>query len=174
MLKPGQHHPEIAEAIVDDVFATIGEVLSARDSSSKEFHSAVLRALSKEPLMVAEAETGQAPGTGDEVESCLNSSVSLLPCSAFTRPTTNALGDLGTPACCLLLFLGPQSATFCFTSLPTVWSPAWLLIITLLPTPFLWCHVQRHPSCGRSGYLSAVWLDEELSWEDVESLRKPL
>lgn len=127
MLKPGQQrHPELAEAIVDDVFATIGEVLSAQDSSSKEFHSAVLRALGKEPLMVAEAEADQAPGTGVEVESCLNSSVSLLPpCSAFTRLATNALGDLGNP--CLLSSPfpgGPQSATFCFTSLPTVRSPA--------------------------------------------------
>ncbi|CAF97138.1 unnamed protein product [Tetraodon nigroviridis] len=61
VLKPAQHHPEIAEAIVDDVLATVGEVLSAPDSSSKEFHSAVLRALSKEPLMAAEAETDQAP-----------------------------------------------------------------------------------------------------------------
>lgn len=79
MLKPGRRHPEIAEAIVDDVFTTIGEALSAPDSSSKEFHSAVLRALSKEPLMAAEAETDQAPGTGVEVESCLNSSVPLPP-----------------------------------------------------------------------------------------------
>lgn len=88
VLDPGQHHGEIAEAIVDDVFSTIGEVLTARDSTSKEFHSAVLRALSKEPLAVVEAETEQAPGTGVEVESCLKSAVSLLPCSAFTRLTT--------------------------------------------------------------------------------------
>eukprot|EP00066_Takifugu_rubripes_P013602 XP_011602868.1 PREDICTED: alpha-adducin isoform X1 [Takifugu rubripes] len=61
VLKQAQRHAEIAEAIVDDVFSTIGDVLSSRDPTSKEFHSAVLRALSKEPLVVAEAEAEQAP-----------------------------------------------------------------------------------------------------------------
>lgn len=134
MRKPGQHHPEIAEAIVDDVFTTIGEVLSAGDSSSKDFHSAVLQALSKEPLMVAEAETDQAPGTGVEVESCLNSSVSLLPCSAFTRLNTNALGELGTPACCLLLFLG-TSVGYLLFDLPSHSLVSCLIIAP--PPPFL-------------------------------------
>lgn len=35
---------------------------------------------------------------------------------------------------CFSWGLSPQ-ATFCFTSLPTVWSPAWLLIITPPPHP---------------------------------------
>lgn len=112
VLKPGQRHSAIAEAIVDDVFTTIGEVLSARDSSSKEFHSAVLRALSKEPLMVAEAETDQAPGTGVEVESCLNSSVSLLPCSAFTRLTPNVWVTWVPLPAVFSFSWGPQPATF--------------------------------------------------------------
>lgn len=77
---------------------------------------------------------------------------------------TNALGYVGTPACCFLLCLG----AFCFTSLPRGQSPAWL---PTHPTPFLWCRLQRHPSCGRLGSLFAVWLDEELSWEGVKSLR---
>ena len=50
----------------DDVFST-AEVFSAPDSPHKEFHSAVVRALSKEPSVKAD----QAPGTPDEAESRL-------------------------------------------------------------------------------------------------------
>ncbi|XP_037607971.1 alpha-adducin isoform X6 [Sebastes umbrosus] len=45
----------------DDVFSTTGEVVSAPDSPHKEFHCAVLRALSKEPSVVEAAEADQAP-----------------------------------------------------------------------------------------------------------------
>uniref|UniRef100_A0A674MH39 Alpha-adducin n=1 Tax=Takifugu rubripes TaxID=31033 RepID=A0A674MH39_TAKRU len=111
VLKQAQRHAEIAEAIVDDVFSTIGDVLSSRDPTSKEFHSAVLRALSKEPLVVAEAEAEQAPGTWVEVESCIRSSVSLLPCSAFTRLTEyKCIGLRGNP--CLLFSPLPGGLLF--------------------------------------------------------------
>lgn len=165
VLKQAQRHAEIAEAIVDDVFSTIGDVLSSRDPTSKEFHSAVLRALSKEPLVVAEAETEQAPGTWVEVESCIKSSVSLLPCSAFTRLTAyKCIGLRGNP--CLLFSPLPGGLLFYLLTQRPV-----SCLITHPPTPFLWCRLQRHPSCGRLGSLFAVWLDEELSWEGVKSLR---
>lgn len=48
-----------AEAIVKEVLSTAEEILSAPDSPQKEFHSAVLRALSKEPVV----EEEEAPGT---------------------------------------------------------------------------------------------------------------
>nr|XP_046230181.1 alpha-adducin isoform X5 [Scatophagus argus] len=56
----------LAEAIVDDVFSTMDEVLSALDSPQKEFHCAILRALSKEPSAV---EADQAPDQREQVES---------------------------------------------------------------------------------------------------------
>lgn len=58
-----------AETVVDDVFSSTDEVLSAPDSPHKEFHCAVLRALSKESSMVDAAKADQAPGTPDEAES---------------------------------------------------------------------------------------------------------
>ncbi|TKS84368.1 Alpha-adducin Erythrocyte adducin subunit alpha [Collichthys lucidus] len=50
-----------AETVVDDVFSSTDEVLSAPDSPHKEFHCAVLRALSKESSMVDAAKADQAP-----------------------------------------------------------------------------------------------------------------
>ncbi|KAF1377622.1 hypothetical protein PFLUV_G00202680 [Perca fluviatilis] len=45
----------------DDVFSTAEEVFSAPDSPHKEFHCAVVRALSKEPSAVQAAKAEQAP-----------------------------------------------------------------------------------------------------------------
>ncbi|XP_078126847.1 alpha-adducin isoform X6 [Sander vitreus] len=45
----------------DDVFSTAEEVFSAPDSPHKEFHCAVVRALSKEPSVVEAAKAEQAP-----------------------------------------------------------------------------------------------------------------
>lgn len=61
----------------DDVFSTADEVFSAPDSPHRDFHCAVLRALSKEPSVVDAAKAGQAPCTPDKVESCLNSGLPL-------------------------------------------------------------------------------------------------
>uniref|UniRef100_A0A8D2ZWN8 Alpha-adducin n=1 Tax=Scophthalmus maximus TaxID=52904 RepID=A0A8D2ZWN8_SCOMX len=77
------------------------DVFSAPDSPHKEFHSAVLRALSKEPSVV---EAAQAPGTPDEAESCLNSGLPLpsspaQPWSASQH--TAALGAWASPTCCV-------------------------------------------------------------------------
>ncbi|CAK6955943.1 alpha-adducin isoform X2 [Scomber scombrus] len=47
--------------VTDDVFSTADEAFSAPDSPQKEFHCAVLRALSKEPAVVEAAEANQAP-----------------------------------------------------------------------------------------------------------------
>lgn len=60
-----------AGTVADEVFSTADEAFSAPDSPHKEFHCAVLRALSKEPTVVEPAEAAQAPGTPDEAESCL-------------------------------------------------------------------------------------------------------
>lgn len=84
---------ESAEAVVDDVFSTVEEALSPQDSPHREFHCAVLRALSKESSVVEAAKAAkadQAPGTPDEAESCpkIWPSASLLPCSALVRLTT--------------------------------------------------------------------------------------
>lgn len=136
VLRPGQRHSEIAEAIVDDVFTTIGEVLSARDSSSKDFHSAVLRALSKEPLMVAEAETDQAPGTGVEVESCLNSCFPPPPLSLHPS-YYKSVGWLGYP--CLLSAPFPGGLNRLPFVLPPYPQPG--LLLDYYPTPPLFSDV---------------------------------
>ena len=98
---------EVAAAVVDDVFLSVGEVLSAQDSTRKEFHCAVLRALNKEPPVV---EADQAPGTADEAESCSKSSLPFppLPCSAFARVTTFRCAGRAENPCllCPLLFWG--------------------------------------------------------------------
>lgn len=173
VLKPGQDHAEIAEAIVDDVFSTIDEVLSARDSTSKEFHSAVLRALSKEPLMVAEAEREQAPGTGVEVESCLKSSVFLLPRSAFTRRTTyKCIGWRGNPCLLSSPFPGGFRVGCVLFYLPTH-SPVSCLIITP-PPPFSDVTskgIRVVADQDTSAFLQCDWMR---SWEDVKIWRKPL
>uniref|UniRef100_A0A671VSL7 Alpha-adducin n=1 Tax=Sparus aurata TaxID=8175 RepID=A0A671VSL7_SPAAU len=66
--EPLQSLVEAAEAIVDEVFSTVQEILSAPDSPHKEFHCAVLRALSKEPLVTEVAKADQAPDTVELVE----------------------------------------------------------------------------------------------------------
>lgn len=75
--EPAQSGADSAGTVADDVFSTADEVFSAPDSPHKEFHSAVLRALSKESSVVEAAKAGQAPGTADEAESCLNSGIPL-------------------------------------------------------------------------------------------------
>lgn len=140
VLKPAQNCADIAEEIVDDVFSTIDEVLSAQDSSHKEFHSAVLRALSKEPSVVEAAEADQAPGTPDKVESCF---FCFPPPLLSLRPSrymyiyiyTTARGDMGTPACCVLSFSCGVERLLPLFYLP-IHSPGFCLII-FLPTPFL-------------------------------------
>uniref|UniRef100_A0A3P8TD92 Alpha-adducin n=1 Tax=Amphiprion percula TaxID=161767 RepID=A0A3P8TD92_AMPPE len=67
--KPAQSGADSAGTVADDVFSTADEVFSAPDSPHKEFHSAVLRALSKEPSVVEAAEAGQAPDPEQQVES---------------------------------------------------------------------------------------------------------
>ncbi|KAM9338225.1 alpha-adducin isoform 6-T6 [Symphorus nematophorus] len=59
---------DLAEMVVDDVFSSVGEILSAPDSPHKEFHCAVLRALSKEPSVVEAVLADQAPDTEELVE----------------------------------------------------------------------------------------------------------
>ncbi|XP_041666829.1 alpha-adducin isoform X2 [Cheilinus undulatus] len=54
---PLQSIKRSAEAVVDEVLTSAKEILSAPDSPQKEFHCAVLRALSKEPVVGAD----QAP-----------------------------------------------------------------------------------------------------------------
>lgn len=111
---PAQGRAGSAEA-VDDVFSTADEILSTPDSPHKEFHCAVLRALSKEPSVAEAAKADQAPGTPDEAESCLKiwPPASLLPCSTLARLTTHHCpGSVGIPACCVLSFFsgGLESA----------------------------------------------------------------
>ncbi|XP_035523452.1 alpha-adducin isoform X6 [Morone saxatilis] len=57
-----------AEGVVDDVFSTTDEPLSAPDSPQKEFHCAVLRALSKEPSVIEAAEAAKADQAPDPEE----------------------------------------------------------------------------------------------------------
>uniref|UniRef100_A0AAQ5XEC1 Alpha-adducin n=1 Tax=Amphiprion ocellaris TaxID=80972 RepID=A0AAQ5XEC1_AMPOC len=54
--EPAQSGADCAGTVADDVFSTADEVFSAPDSPHKEFHSAVLRALSKEPSVVEAAK----------------------------------------------------------------------------------------------------------------------
>uniref|UniRef100_A0A3Q1BQS9 Alpha-adducin n=1 Tax=Amphiprion ocellaris TaxID=80972 RepID=A0A3Q1BQS9_AMPOC len=67
--EPAQSGADCAGTVADDVFSTADEVFSAPDSPHKEFHSAVLRALSKEPSVVEAAKAGQAPDPEQQVES---------------------------------------------------------------------------------------------------------
>lgn len=136
-LKPAQDCADVAEEIVDDVFSTIDEVLSAQDSSHKEFHSAVLRALSKEPAVVEAAEADQAPGTPDEVESCFF--CFPPPCSASAHLAIyHCTGRRGNPCllCPLFFLLGWESAAFVLPPYPQsrlLKSFAWLFFY---PPPF--------------------------------------
>ncbi|XP_041825564.1 alpha-adducin isoform X3 [Melanotaenia boesemani] len=57
-----------AGTIADDVFSASDDVLSAPDSPHKEFHSAVLQALSKDPMVGEEAKAGQVPDPEQQVE----------------------------------------------------------------------------------------------------------
>ncbi|XP_035762755.1 alpha-adducin isoform X10 [Neolamprologus brichardi] len=59
--EPSQSGADSAGTVADDVFSTADEVFSAPDSPHKDFHCAVLRALSKEPSVVdaAKADPGQ-------------------------------------------------------------------------------------------------------------------
>ncbi|XP_070706880.1 alpha-adducin isoform X1 [Pempheris klunzingeri] len=66
--EPAQGSAHSAETVVDDVFSATDEALSAPDSPHKEFHCAVLRALSKEPSGVEAAEADQAPDLEQLVE----------------------------------------------------------------------------------------------------------
>ncbi|XP_067431383.1 alpha-adducin isoform X6 [Thunnus thynnus] len=74
-----------AGTVTDEVFSTADECFSAPDSPHKEFHCAVLLALSKEPTVVEAAEGDQAPGTPEEAESSLNSGLPL-PSSPLLSP----------------------------------------------------------------------------------------
>ncbi|KAM4720160.1 alpha-adducin isoform 2-T2 [Anableps anableps] len=57
-----------AATVADDVFSAGDEMFSAPDSPHKEFHSAVLRALSKDPSDVEAAEGGRASDPEQQVE----------------------------------------------------------------------------------------------------------
>lgn len=83
-----------AETVADDVFSTADDVFSASDSPQKEFHCAVLRALSKESSLVEAAKADQAPGTLDEAASQLNSGLLLHPSPArsWSASTHSTLG----------------------------------------------------------------------------------
>ncbi|MEQ2287270.1 hypothetical protein AMECASPLE_010673 [Ameca splendens] len=67
--EPARSGTHSAATLADDVFSAADEVQPAPNSPHKEFHSAVVRALIKDPLNVEAAEGGQASGTSDEVES---------------------------------------------------------------------------------------------------------
>ncbi|XP_067339576.1 alpha-adducin isoform X8 [Channa argus] len=66
--EPAQGSTDSAETAADEVFSTADEVFSAPDSPQKEFHCAVLRALSKEPSVLETAKANQAPDTEQLVE----------------------------------------------------------------------------------------------------------
>ncbi|XP_056259200.1 alpha-adducin isoform X7 [Seriola aureovittata] len=67
-LGPAQGGTDSAGTLADDVFSTADEVFSAPDSPHKEFHCAVLRALSKESSIVEVAKADQAPDSEQLVE----------------------------------------------------------------------------------------------------------
>ncbi|XP_008294943.1 alpha-adducin isoform X2 [Stegastes partitus] len=67
--EPAQSGADSAGTVADDVFSTGDEVFSAPDSPHKEFHSAVLRALSKEPSVVEAAKADPDPDAEQQVES---------------------------------------------------------------------------------------------------------
>lgn len=131
---------DAAEAVVDDVFSTLGEVLSAQDSTRKEFHCALLRALSKEP---AAAEADQAPGTPDESGVLPFHPPPLL--GLHPSHYTPLLWEMwGVPACCVLSFFlwgGGGSEPYCLphaSILPSQSSAlrAFCLHIFFPPAPF--------------------------------------
>lgn len=97
---PAWDPADLAEAIVDDVFAAVKEDLSSQDSTRKEFHCAVLQALSKEPSVTEAAGADQAPGTPDEAESCLKSGLPFPSHPAQPPPVSLHMGTCGNP--CLL------------------------------------------------------------------------
>ncbi|XP_070780368.1 alpha-adducin isoform X2 [Enoplosus armatus] len=66
--EPAQGGADSVEAVVDDVFSTADEGLSAPDSPQKEFHCAVVRALSKESSVVEATKADQAPDPEELVE----------------------------------------------------------------------------------------------------------
>lgn len=93
--EPALSGPDSAGTVADDVFSTADEVFSAPDSPHKEFHCAVLRALSSEPSVVEPAKRGQATGTADKAESCLNAGLPFPSSPALPWPVllhTTALG----------------------------------------------------------------------------------
>ncbi len=171
--EPAQSGAGSAEAVVDDVFSMAEEVLSAPDSPHKEFHCAVLRALSKEPSVVEASKADQAPGTPDEAESCLQiwPSASLLPCSALARLTTcRCTGSVGTPACCVLSFFwGFGVCCRCFTTHRHPPNPQFnlqslcLIIFFPHPSPLSLMSCSKPSEFWQIRYRSAVWLDVELS-----------
>ncbi|XP_045923703.1 alpha-adducin isoform X1 [Micropterus dolomieu] len=131
--EPAQGGADSAEAVVDDVFSTADEVLLVPDSPEKEFHCAVVRALSKEQSVVEAAKADLAPGRTDEAESCLKSG---LPPSLLSLGLCHYLPlhwDCGNPCLlCPLLLLGVWSLLPLFyhaqaSSLPTVQSSKPLL-----------------------------------------------
>ncbi|XP_030599266.1 alpha-adducin isoform X3 [Archocentrus centrarchus] len=67
--EPSQSGADSAGTLADDVFSTADEVFSAPDSPHKDFHCAVLRALSKESSVVDAAKAFQAPDPGQQIES---------------------------------------------------------------------------------------------------------
>lgn len=116
-----------AGTVTDEVFSTADEVFSAPDSPHKEFHCAVLRALSKEPTVVEAAEADQAPGTPDEAESSLNSGLPLPSSPAQPWPVS-----LQTTA---LRLWEPPPAVFSPLSGGYESAAVVLLCASTLPTP---------------------------------------
>lgn len=117
--EPPPSGADSAGTLPDDVFSTADEVFSAPDSPHKDFHCAVLRALSKEASVVDAAKAFQAPGTPDKVESCLNSGLPLPTSPAQPWPILlhiTALGDWESlPAVFSPSFEGLESAAIvCF------------------------------------------------------------
>jgi len=101
----------------DDVFSTAEEVFSALDSPHKEFHCAVLRALSKEPPVV---EADQAPGTP---ELCLKSGLPLPSSPAQPWSVSKQRGKPSLMCPLHFIFLGvlslPPLFLSCASILPT-------------------------------------------------------
>lgn len=130
--RPDADSPRVEPARGDaeeEVFSTAEEVYSAPDSPHKEFHCAVLRALSREPVEAAKAE--QAAGTAEEAGPCPENVASfrfLLLLLHLLPPLCSNLTccDAGTPSptpspclLCLLIFLGGFESADFFSPLPT-------------------------------------------------------
>lgn len=149
-----QHGAGSAGTLADDVFSTADEVFTGPDSPQKEFHSAVLRALTKEATVVE-----AAAGTADEafrVVAYCGLRFSLLPCSVLVHVTTHCCtGSLGFPACCVLFFfLGARGVCCCLLMffLMMCNHPPYSFqiskpLLDYFPTPCCWCVVQRYQSC---------------------------